>query len=75
MAAVCFTACEVCIQVRKIILFRTEFFSVQPDEPYLTRAKAFKEELSITTKLEEKIEAKEEDLLELRKSMKMKVSY
>eukprot|EP00112_Aurelia_sp_Birch-Aquarium-sp1_P006770 Seg1740.4 transcript_id=Seg1740.4/GoldUCD/mRNA.D3Y31 product="Dynactin subunit 1" protein_id=Seg1740.4/GoldUCD/D3Y31 len=43
-----------------------------PDQPYLIRAKAFKEELSITTKLEEKIEAKEVDIMELRKAMKMK---
>ena len=41
----------------------------------MIRAKAFKEELSITTKLEEKIEAKEQDMLELRKAMKMKVGY
>lgn len=39
----------------------------------MIRAKAFKEELSITTKLEEKIEAKEVDIMELRKAMKMKV--
>lgn len=39
----------------------------------MIRAKAFKEELSITTKLEEKIEAKDQDLLELKKTMKMKV--
>jgi len=43
-----------------------------PEQPYMIRAKAFKEELSITTKLEEKIEAKEQDMLELRKAMKMK---
>ena len=75
MAAVCFIAYWVCSKVKEILWFQIKFFPVQPDEPYLTRAKAFKEELSITTKLEEKIEAKEQDFLELRKAMKMKVSY
>ena len=43
------------------------------EQPYLTRAKAFKEELSVTTKLEEKIEAKDQDMFELKKAMKLKV--
>ena len=46
---------------------------LQPEQPYLIRAKAFKEELSITTKLEEKIEAKEQEMLEIKMAMKLKV--
>ncbi|XP_065071441.1 dynactin subunit 1-like [Rhopilema esculentum] len=46
--------------------------SKMPEQPYLIRAKAFKEELSITTKLEEKIEAKEQEMLEIRMAMKLK---
>eukprot|EP00794_Sanderia_malayensis_P005248 gene5248-5912_t len=52
--------------------YDTEPPSKVPDPPYLTRAKAFKEELSTTSKLEERIEAKEQDIYEVRKSLKIK---
>ncbi len=39
----------------------------------MARARAFKEELSTTSRLEEKIEAKEQDIHELKMSNRIKV--
>lgn len=44
-----------------------------PSSPYLERAAAFKEELSCTTKLELKIDQKQHEVNEVKKSLKVKV--
>lgn len=49
-------------------------FSLQADPPYLQRAKAFKSELFDSAGVEEKLMKKENEFMDLKKNMKLKVS-
>ena len=46
---------------------------LQAEQPYLARSRTFKEEMSITTKLEEKIESRDHDILDLKRNLRAKV--
>ena len=59
------------ITVTLIPLF---LFSLQADPPYLQRAKAFKSELFDSAGVEEKLMKKENEFMDLKKNMKLKVS-
>ena len=49
------------------------FFQVEP--PYLQRAKAFKSELFDSAGVEEKLLQKENEFMDLKKNMKLKVLW
>lgn len=50
------------------------FFFLQLEPPYLQRAKTFKSELFDSAGVEEKLLQKENEYMDLKKNMKLKVS-